>query len=257
MIDKKRVDPANNSGAYVLNALDQDEHAEFESQLDESEQLRNEVTELTDTAVLLGLAVTPAQPPAALKESLMAKLGTTPQLAREVPASASSSTLKPPSSLERRVLVRWFQKPTLVAAAAVAAILIVSGGAIGITGATERIQHEQQADALAAINSAPDSRRVEASVSTGGKATLVWSLALGKSALIVKGLSALPSDKTYEAWYIDTQGEPRRAGLLSGSSTWQVLDGRMAKGDTIGVTIEPSGGSNSPTTKPIVAIASA
>jgi anti-sigma-K factor RskA len=250
VIDEKRVDPANNSGAYVLNALDQNEQAEFESQLDVSEQLRNEVTELTDTAVLLGMAVAPVQPPAALKANIMAKLGTTPQLSREVLASA------PPSSLDRRVQVRWFQKPAMVAAAAVVAILIVSGGAIGITAATEHIQQEQQADALAAINSAPDSQRAEASVSSGGTATLVWSQALGKSALIVKGLSPLPSDKTYELWYIDANGEPRRAGLLSGSSTWHVLDGRMAKGDTIGVTIEPSGGSNSPTTKPIVAIAS-
>jgi anti-sigma-K factor RskA len=31
----------------------------------------------------------------------------------------------------------------------------------------------------------------------------------------------------------------------------------MARGDTVGVTVEPSGGSKAPTTTPIVAIASA
>jgi anti-sigma-K factor RskA len=110
---------------------------------------------------------------------------------------------------------------------------------------------------LAAIYSAPDSQRAETSVASGGKATLVWSLALGKSALIVKGLDKLPSDKAYELWYINSKGEATRAGLLTGSDTWHVLDGKMTKGDTVGVTVEPSGGSHSPTTKPIVAIASA
>ena len=37
----------------------------------------------------------------------------------------------------------------------------------------------------------------------------------------------------------------------------RVLDGDMKAGDTVGVTVEPSGGSKTPTTTPIVAIASA
>jgi Anti-sigma-K factor rskA len=130
----------------------------------------------------------------------------------------------------------------------------VAGANIAIQGANT----SQQADALAAITTASDVQRAHASVSTGGTATLVWSLHLQKSALIGKGLKVLPAGKTYELWYINAAGAVP-AGLFEsdGKSTLQVLSGRMAKGDTVGVTVEPSGGSKAPTTKPVVAIASA
>jgi anti-sigma-K factor RskA len=40
------------------------------------------------------------------------------------------------------------------------------------------------------------------------------------------------------------------------STAWRVLTGEMAAGDAVGVTVEPQGGSNQPTTTPIVDIAS-
>jgi anti-sigma-K factor RskA len=33
-----------------------------------------------------------------------------------------------------------------------------------------------------------------------------------------------------------------------------VLQGDLAKGDTVGITVEPNGGSKQPTSKPVVAI---
>jgi anti-sigma-K factor RskA len=117
----------------------------------------------------------------------------------------------------------------------------------------------QQANALAAITTASDVQRAEGIVSTGGKATLVWSLSLRKSAIIGKGLTVLPSGKTYELWYINQKGTPTPAGTFesNGKSTLQVLSGHMAKGDMVGITVEPDGGSKTPTTKPIFALASA
>ena len=96
-------------------------------------------------------------------------------------------------------------------------------------------------------------------MSTGGKVTLVWSLTQRKSAVIATGLKVLPSDKTYELWYISAAGKPTSAGLFesNGKNTLQVLSGQMSRGDTVGVTVEPAGGSKAPTTKPVVAIASA
>ena len=90
-------------------------------------------------------------------------------------------------------------------------------------------------------------------------ATLVWSGALGRSALIATDLPELPSGKTYELWYI-RDGQATAAGTMNATggsdATWRVLTGRMAAGDTVGVTVEPRGGSKQPTTPPIVAIAS-
>jgi anti-sigma-K factor RskA len=261
--ETKRSDPATDSGAYVLNALNASERDAFEVRLEHSEELRNEVTELTDTAVLLGMAVDPVTPSAGLKNDIMAKIATMPQLPRDVapvrelyPTGAASV---PPVELNRKAQLRWFNRPIIAITSAAAAVALLIGGGVAVGIANQAVQHSQVADALAAINSAADVQHAAVSVSTGGKATLVWSLSQRKSALIVTGLAAAPSGKTYELWYIDGKGTATPAGLFSadGHRTLQVLAGRMSKGDTVGVTIEPSGGSKSPTTKPIVAIASA
>jgi anti-sigma-K factor RskA len=253
------------SGSYVLNAMDENERKDFETQLAGSEDLRNEVTELTDTAVLLGMAVEPIAPSPALKQNIMARLSQTPQLEREAATSAPVLHALPPLAAEStrethpKAQARWYTRPVLGLVAAAAAVVLIVGGVIGTNFAIQGAQSSQQADALAAINTASDVQRAEAPVSTGGKVTLVWSLSQKRSAIIGTGLKVLPNGKTYELWYIDTSGKPAPAGLFesNGKNTLQVLSGHMKKGDTVGVTVEPSGGSKAPTTKPVVAIASA
>jgi anti-sigma-K factor RskA len=252
------------SGSYVLNAMDEAERDSFETQLAGSEELRNEVTELTDTAVLLGLAVEPVTPSPALKQNIIARLSQTPQLEREEAApvralravpSLPAQTVAP---VPLKAQLHWYQRPALGVVAAAAAVVLIAGGVIGTNVAIQGAQSSQEASALASIETASDTQRAQASVSTGGTATLVWSLHLKKSALIGKGLKVLPSGKTYELWYINGSGATP-AGLFesNGKSGVQVLNGHMAKGDTVGVTVEPAGGSKAPTTKPVVAIASA
>jgi anti-sigma-K factor RskA len=62
----------------------------------------------------------------------------------------------------------------------------------------------------------------------------------------------------YELWYIDSSGA-RAAGTFTtdGGRTITVLQGTMAAGDTVGVTVEPAGGSVKPSTDPVIVIASA
>jgi anti-sigma-K factor RskA len=270
--ESRRADLANDSGAYVLNALDKNEREDFEAFMAESPELRNEVTELTDTSVLLGLAVEPVTPSADLKANIMSMLASTPQLPREVAPvrtlhavpSVQDAQAQPneqpadyPSELNGKARARWFNRPVVALVSAAAAVaIIIGGGGVLVNSINDNGRISQQASALASINAAPDVQRSVATVSTGGKATLVWSEKVGKSALLTTGLDALPSGKTYELWYIDSSGKPTSAGLLDGSS-WKVLSGTMSAGDTIGVTVEPAGGSDAPTTKPIVAIATA
>ena len=278
------LDLGLNSGAYVLNALSPSEAQEFETHLGESETTRNEVTELSDTAVLLGLAVAPVQPSAGLKASLMSQIASMPQLPRDVapirtlpqarhadpvaPDAPLYDTVPPEASTppvlsatSAKTQVRWFNRPiiALTSVAAAVALIIGAGAVTSLIGSNPSVE-QQQADALAAITSADDMQRIAAEVSTGGTATLVWSDELASSAMIVDGVAELPEGKTYELWYIDAAGTATPAGLfdVSGSErTLAVLDGKMGAGDTVGVTVEPEGGSSAPTTDPIVAIASA
>jgi anti-sigma-K factor RskA len=258
------------SGSYVLNAMGENERTEFENQLAESQELRNEVTELTDTAVLLGLAVDPVTPSPALKQNIMARLSQTPQLDREEESPARTLQAVPQLAAEQPVRqattptrlktqARWYSRPALGLVAAAAAVVLIVGGVVGTNLAVNGAHTSQQADALASINTASDVQRAEASVSTGGKVTLVWSLSQRKSVVIGTGLKALPGNKTYELWYINAAGTAKPAGLFesNGKNTLQVLSGQMSRGDTVGVTVEPAGGSKAPTTKPVVAIPSA
>ena len=264
-----------NSGAYVLNALGESEREEFETQLDGSDELRNEVTELNDTALLLGLAVEPVQPSADLKASIMAKLASTPQLPREVPPvrtlqpvpavrdddhelaemnSAPDAALQSASSIKTQA--RWFQRPIVALTSVAAAVALIVGGGVIANTINNNTQVTQQASALATITNAADVQSRTAEVATGGTAKLSWSAELGKSALTFDGLAALPSDKAYELWYINGDGVATSAGLYHGDANWVVLDGTMTAGDVVGVTVEPRSGSEQPTTTPIVAIPS-
>jgi anti-sigma-K factor RskA len=295
-----RSDAALDSGAYVLNALSASERHNFETHLAESATTQNEVTELSDTAVLLGLAVTPVQPSSALKTNLMSKIASMPQLPRDVapvrnlPQPRSTESFVAPvvdnaegspsapgspvasvapvastapaapealSATTAKTQMRWFNRPIVALTSVAAAIaLIIGAGAVSSQWGNSSGFEQQQADALAAITSAEDMQRAAAEVSTGGNATLVWSAELGSSALIVDGVAELPEGKTYELWYIDAAGTATPAGLFDvtdSDRTLRVLDGQMSAGDTVGVTVEPKGGSSTPTTDPIVAIASA
>ncbi|POH60469.1 hypothetical protein C3B59_16055 [Cryobacterium zongtaii] len=276
--------PADLAGAYALHALSADEAAEYERYLAQSEQARIEAAELSDTAVALGLSVAPVQPSSALKAGLMAQLASTPQLAPLPPAadsvtpdepaattdappaaipigSASARDAGAPGSAAERAQRRWFQRPAgyLVAAAAAAA-LFVGGTFAGqaLYGDPSQDFAQEQAASLAEINAASDSQRASTKTADGHDATLVWSGELGLSAIIVDDLPALGDDQDYQLWYIGTAG-PVPAGTFDsdGSGTaWRVLDGTMSAGDAVGVTVEPSGGSEQPTSDPIVAIQS-
>jgi anti-sigma-K factor RskA len=266
------------SGAYALNALEGDEKTRFEAYLLTSEEARAEVASLSDTAVLIGLSADPVAPPADLKARLMAQIAVTPQLAplpavrptlTAVPAATTpqqdasaeairTARLGTPSGASTKATARWFTRPASILVAAAAAVaLFVGGNILGLSAGNES---QQQAAAISAIVSASDYQQAKADVSGGGKATFVWSVGLKKSAVVIDKLPKLDGGKTYELWYIDKASNATPAGIFDAASsgrTVSVLAGAMTEGDTLGITVEPSGGSKTPTTAPIVAVPSA
>lgn len=254
------------TGAYVLNALTPEEVEAFEAKLESSEQARDEVTELADTAVLLGLAVAPVAPSAALKSNLMAQLDSTPQKAEKASESVVkpaevvdiASALNSSSKAVRKAQARWFKKPLLAAASIAVAASFVVVGITGQNNGTAGIQN--QADNLASISQSADTQKTVSSIAGGGTATVMWSDKADSSAVFVKDVPTLTDNKDYQLWYINKDGSARSAGILSKNSIqhgWQVLSGKLDEGDVVGVTVEPQGGSQQPTTKPIVTVQTA
>ena len=263
-MNAKNEDLVNLSGAYVLNALDADEAKAFEAELENSEQTRYEVTELRDTAVVLGLAVAPVAPSPDLKASIMAKIAVTPQLPaeetqHELAEAETPSEFERPGRAARTAQARWFTRPVVVLSSMAAAIALIAGGIV-VTGNIGDMNDQQaQADQFAAIMTADDTQKVTAEVTGGGTATVAWSSDLASSAVKVDGVDPLPDNKIYELWYIGEDG-PRAAGTFDADdagAAWAVLDGTFEEGDTIGLTVEPAGGSEQPTTTPVVAVATA
>ena len=121
------------------------------------------------------------------------------------------------------------------------------------------VQQSAVSSDFTTISAASDSQRASETIDGGGKATLVWSNKLGRSAVVLDGMSAPADGKTYELWYISGSiATPAGTFTPSGSSKEvQILKGKMSAGDTVGITVEPAGGSKKPTTKPVVAIATA
>ncbi len=271
------------TGAYALNALNEQDKAGFEEYLEGSEEARTEAAALSDTAVRLALTSEPVTPSPRLKESLMAAIRTTPQLAAEPSAetssraeplpdgaspsssgpalSAASGMLAPTplSSARRRARALWYTRPVAILAAAAAAVALFAGGNWLGQSTASNTAVQAQATALVQLSAAGDVQRASGTVAGGGTATVIWSLRLQRAAVVIDKLPALAAGKTYQLWYIDAAGA-KPAGTFDsndGGTTWHLLDGTMSQGDTIGVTVEPDGGSAKPTTKPILAIATA
>jgi len=214
------------------------------------------------------LAAVPSVPPTAPAPATPADPAAS--AAPTAPTSPGAAGTGSGTSAAERASKRWFQRPaSLLLAAAAAVALFIGGTFVGLglagTSGTSDSFAAQQAASLAQLNAAPDVQRASATTADGHQATLVWSDTSSLSALLVDGLPALSGDQDYQLWYIGPGGAVS-AGLLDtnaaasgGTSTgtaWRVLDGSLTAGDTIGMTVEPKGGSQQPTTAPIVAIQS-
>jgi anti-sigma-K factor RskA len=250
-------DPQNLSGAYALNALDAQERAEFESVMDGSEQLRNEVTELTDTAVELGLSVAPVDPPASLRASILDAVASTPQLAEE---RREATRLEAPASpAELKARSRW-GAPLVRVGAVAASIVLIVGLAFGVRAGLQLQSDVATANQITQIQAADDSQRRTVQLEGGGSATAVWSGQLRQAALLVDDWRQLPAGSTYELWFMDASGAATPAGTFDvdgNGSHSAVLEGAMDAGDSIGVTVEPAGGSDSPSDQVVLVLETA
>jgi anti-sigma-K factor RskA len=247
-------DMMNLTGAYAVNSLSKSEAEEFELYLKTSEAARNETTELLDTAVALGLATVPVEPSAGLRSSIMSQIATLEQL----PALAVVEEPTKLTPAEMKAQSRWFRKPVIMATSMAAAAALIVGGVTVNSTLTDLQSHQVQESTLVALTQAKDSHKTSTALTTGGSATVVWSHDLDTAAVMVQDTPALPDDKAYALWFIDEDGQATAAGMLpKDSSTWSVLDGKLKAGDSVGVTVEPAGGSSQPTTAPILAVSTA
>lgn len=210
-------------------------------------------------------ATAPAAPAASVPEAPAAPASSDVGLEARpasAPSPASASVSGPAETAARR---RWFQRPAAALSAAAAVAVVFLGVGLGVGGVLNpgdesRPGTSQSTSVLDGIYAASDFQRSSTPVQGGGTATVVWSQDLGKSAVILDGVEAAPKGKTYELWYIDSKaagGAITSAGLMDQYADGvhsAVLSGKVRDGVTVGITVEPAGGSKQPTTTPIAAV---
>ena len=137
-----------------------------------------------------------------------------------------------------------------MAAAFLLCVGVPTGIAVQQAQRADRVQ--QQADAVADLLARPGAQVVQADVTGGGRAVAV--VVEGEAVFTAADLPEL-DDRDYQLWVV-ADGSPVSAGVLDlDSGTAQSSVSAVPEGAALALTVEPTGGSEQPTTDPVVVLA--
>ena len=263
----RRGDLHSLAAPYALDALEPAERVRFEQHLKDCTRCAAEVRTLSEDAVRLAWPTAVPAPPA-MRDRVLAAVRTTAQEpaarqehARQDAGRARAPQLpphvwgtQPPPSRSRaprsRPLFVPFATATAAAALVVASLFAVQADKTQDTLNAERAQAREIAHVLAA----PDARSTTGQDSRGGRIGVIASASEGRAVVTLSGYGALPSDRVRQLWLMRSDARPRSLGLFAGD-TPLVTSGLNKSATSLAVTVEPDGGSEQPTTQPVVQLA--
>lgn len=242
------------TGAYVLDALEAGELEAFERHLAACSDCRADVRSLRDAVVRLPV-VSAAAPPPELRDSVLAGIARVrplpplpEQAADEQPAPTGVDEL----ARRRRRAPRRDRWRLVAAAACAVALLGVAWGVIrppaADNGREIAVVERESRTQLMELLSASDLRVYAADGLDGMRGTVLMSDEVGAAVALLQDLPGLDDDQVFQAWSI-TGGGPDSAGVFRSSdgATTVVLASDVLEADVVALTIEPTGGSPSPT----------
>jgi len=213
---------------YALHAMTEAEQADVERQLADAppevaDAFFAEVRAVHETMAALS-AATAAEPPAPLRDRLLASVG-----------QDNVRELRPKRG------TRW--RTTFLAAAAVLAIGL---GALGVGIANRPTPTVSTAEQVFA---ARDVQSVSGPIPTGGTATLVFSHEKDAGVLVMNNVPPPQPGTVYQMWLLG-EGTPKSAGTMDATSvapsTTAVLPD-LGTSRALAFTVEPGTGSTQPT----------
>jgi anti-sigma-K factor RskA len=226
----------DDAGPWVLGALAEGDAMRFALHLETCTHCRVEVAELQVVADVLPMAAPQVVPPPELKSRIMSVVNAEAELLRAAgpeadrvsePAKAAGSRL--------RWLGRLRPMPALVLATTLLALGVVAGVLLS-DGGTDVTTHP---------GFGPKGAQVALRVSDETRGELD-----------LRGMPAAPDGKVYQVWLVTGNGKPRPTHTLfsvpkDGRARVEILE--SVKGtDKVLVTAEPQGGSEQPTSAPLV-----
>lgn len=247
-------------GAWALNAVDDLERAAVERAIANDPQLAAEARELRETASRIAEAEA-VPPPEHLREAVVNRIKDTAQYAPRRTNGSAALQEDTGGSSRRHRRGRWQR----IAAAAAVLIAIAVPTAIAIDQADRADQAQQlaqqaqedaglaqyQADQIAEALTDPGAQMVGEDLPDGSRTVAV----LGENAALftARGMTEL-HEQDYQLWVIDDE-QAISAGVLTwenGRLTGHVED--FPEDAALAVTAEPAGGSEQPTSDPMVVL---
>ena len=224
------------SGAYALDALDDLERARFESHLDVCDACAEEVASFQATSALLGTA---EELPVS-REFRDAVLGEIEHVRQVGPVTARMT----------RAVPRLLPVAAAVLTIAVIALSVVTAGL------RRELDELEAYEDIAAIIQAEDAVTLTEQI---GEARLqvVASPGAGAGAILANGMDEAPSGHAYQLWLLTEDDQALPAGLLKVGEDGHgehIMRGDMDGVVAVGITVEPEGGSETPTTTPIAVL---
>jgi anti-sigma-K factor RskA len=247
---------------YVLDALTDEEKELVESYLTEHPEARAQVQDLQSGASAVPYAVAPVEPPPQVKEALMARV------VADVQARQRTSTRVPAEPSERGLRFENLFRALSLGAAAIAVIWAfvlnaqVAGLRSEITALNEQVVAQSESIEQIVAN-LPQTNQSDV-ITVSLKSTEEQPRALGQliadpndrsAVLVISGLPPLEPGQTYQVWLIGNA--PVSAGLLTVDENGQsvlIVTSQEAIGsfNSLGISIEPEGGSEQPTGEIVV-----
>ena len=175
------------------------------------------------------------------------------QPAPQADNQSSENAPPPPADLAEH---RRKRRPWVPMAAAAAAVVIAAGVGVNSWQKQHELENDleatqQQLDETSKLMQAGDLRTDTTELPDGGSVTVVSS----ESEQLIHVSSTdveAETGKSLQMWVIGDEG-PESAGLMT-EATANIDDRRFAAGNLFSITVEPEGGSEQPTSDPVVAL---
>ena len=237
--------------AYVLDALPEEERRSFEEFLAAHPERQAEIDELGAVAGLLAFSPEEQEPTPELREWIM-----------EVVEAEAAPRRERRGSLLAGLAAYIGARGLAFGAAALLIIgllswnLLLQGQVDNLEGQVQTSQSQVE-DLQAQVRDAQVQQTQTVQLSgtwaDQGADAEVASISDDKIVLVADNLPSVPEGQTCQIWVI--KGDvPESSGLFQpgGTETAAPITTPIKKGDTIAVTVEPAGGSEQPTTDPVL-----
>lgn len=241
---------------YALDAVSDDERAMIDDYIKDAPERPEFLERVGQARETLAVSFVPEEePPAGLFDNIMERItkdaATQPPVQPEAPTEASPAVDDLAAArMRREERTRASGARRWIVGAAAAAVIALGGIGVGTYVSAQN-------DPVNQVLQAQDVQKKSAPVPGGGTATISASSAKDSFVVLMDGVAPAPDGKVYQLWTLPKDGSaPVPQGTMDAQTLSKpaVVKG-LSSASSVAITVEPTGGSNAPTTAPVLVVA--